>query len=180
MANTRQVILYIAMSLDGYIAKQNDDLSLLSLVEKKREDYGYQEFIKTIDTVIMGRKTYDWVMKQVKVFPHKDLDVYIITHSPGQNIGGVKFYSGDLKQLVMALKKVKGKDIFIDGGAQIVNQLLKEKLIDEFYISIIPVLLGDGVRLFNTGYSEHKLKLISSRQFDTGLNQVRYSLDSGE
>lgn len=180
MAETRQVILYIAMSLDGYIAKPNDDLSFLSLVEKKGEDYGYQEFIKTIDTVIMGRKTYDWVMKHVKIFPHKDLDVYIITRSHRHNAGKIKFYSGDLKELVLALKKVQGKDIFIDGGAEIVNELLREKLIDEFYISIIPVLLGDGVRLFNSGFPEQKLKLISSLQFDTGLNQLRYSLDKGE
>lgn len=165
------------MSLDGYIAKPDDDLSFLSLVEMEGQDYGYSKFIKTIDTVIMGRKTYDWVMKQVKVFPHSDLDSYIISRSPGQTIGKTKFYSGDLKELILALKKVKGKNIFIDGGAEIVNELLKEKLIDEFYISIIPILLGDGVRLFNTGFTEQKLKLITSEQFATGLTQLRYTLD---
>lgn len=72
MENNRKVILYIATSLDGYIAKPNDDLSFLSLVQKEGEDYGYANFEKTIDTVILGRKTYDWVTKAVRHFPHAD------------------------------------------------------------------------------------------------------------
>jgi dihydrofolate reductase len=180
MVTERKVILYIATSLDGYIAKPNDDLSFLSLVEKKGEDYGYQDFIKTVDTIIMGRKTYDWVMKQVKIFPHADIDSYIITRSPRQNIGKTKFYTGDLKELVLALKKEKGQNIFVEGGAQIANELLREKLIDEFCISIIPIILGEGVRLFNTGFPEQKLKLLTTRQYITGLTQLRYSLDCGE
>lgn len=65
----RKVILYIATSLDGYIAKPNNDLSFLSIVQKEGEDYGYSKFINSVDTVILGRRTYDWVMSQVKVFP---------------------------------------------------------------------------------------------------------------
>ena len=61
----RKVILYIACSLDGYIAQPNDDLSFLSIVEKEGEDYGYADFIKKVDTVVLGRKTYDWIMKHV-------------------------------------------------------------------------------------------------------------------
>ncbi len=63
------------MSLDGYIAKNNNDMSFLSIVQKDGEDYGYNDFIKEIDTVIMGRKTYDWVMTQVKEFPHVDIEI---------------------------------------------------------------------------------------------------------
>ncbi|MEI7504924.1 MAG: dihydrofolate reductase, partial [Paludibacter sp.] len=72
MISNRKVILYIAMSLDGYIAKPNDDLSFLSMVQQEGEDYGYTDFVNTVDTVIMGRKTYDWVMTQVPEFPHND------------------------------------------------------------------------------------------------------------
>jgi len=173
----RKVILYIATSLDGYIAKPNDDLSFLSRVQKEGQDYGYAKFIKTVDTVIMGRKTYDWVMKQVKEFPHSQLDSYIITRTPRQDIGKTKFYTGNLKELLLTLKKVKGKNIFIDGGAEIANNLLKEKLIDEFYISMIPILLGNGIRLFKEGLPEQKLRLISSKRFETGLVQLHYQLD---
>lgn len=78
--NNSKVILYKAMSLDGYIAKPNDDLSFLSIVEKEGEDYGYSNFISNVDTIIMGRKTYHWVMKNVDEFPHKNKNAFIITH----------------------------------------------------------------------------------------------------
>jgi len=151
METNRKVIVYIAESLDGYIAKPNDDLSFLSIVEQEGEDYGYHDFISDIDTVIMGRKTYDWVMTQVGTFPHTGKETYIITRTARPAIDKTKFYTGDLKALVLQLKNSNGKNIFVDGGASIVNELLKENLIDEFYISMIPVLLGDGVSLFNDG-----------------------------
>ncbi len=174
----RKVILYIATSLDGYIAKPNDDLTFLSHVQEEGQDYGYTEFINKIDTVIMGRKTYEWVMKQVKEFPHSNLDSYIITRTPRQNIKKIKFYTGNLKELILKLKKVDGKNIFIDGGAEIVNVLLKDKLIDEFYISIIPILLGNGTRLFKNGLPEQKLRLKNSNHFKTGLVQLHYEIEN--
>ena len=177
MKPERKVILYIASSLDGYIAKPNDDLSFLSRVQQEGQDYGYAEFIDNVDTVILGRKTYDWVMKQVKEFPHAQLDSYIITRTPRQDIGKIKFYTGNLKELVLRLRQERGKNIFIDGGAEIVNELFKEKLIDQIYLSIVPILLGDGVRLFKGGLPEQNLKLINSKQFETGLIQLQYDLD---
>ena len=174
MKPERKVILYIASSLDGYIAKPNDDLSFLSRVQQEGQDYGYAEFIDNVDTVILGRKTYDWVMKQVKEFPHAQLDSYIITRTPRQDIGNIKFYTGNLKELVLRLKHERGKNIFIDGGAEIVTELLKEKLIDQIYLSIVPILLGDGVRLFKDGLPEQNLRLINSKQFETGLIQLQY------
>jgi len=170
----RKVILYIATSLDGYIAKPNDDLSFLSIVEKAGEDYGYSEFIKSVDTVILGRKTYDWVMTQVAEFPHADKKTYVITRSQRQAIGKTQFYSGNLKNLILKLKEEPGKDIFIDGGAEIVNELLKENLIDEFIISLIPILVGNGVRLFKDDRPEQQLNLISTKQFEKGLTQLHY------
>ena len=171
----RKVILYIASSLDGYIAKTNNDLSFLSIVEKEGEDYGYEDFISTVDTVILGRKTYDQVMKQVKEFPHADKTSYIITRTPRPSIGKTNFYTGNLKELVLRLKKEQGKNIFIDGGAEVVNELLKENLIDEFFISIIPILIGDGIKLFKDGRRELRLKLVSSKSFDKGLTQLHYT-----
>ena len=137
----------------------------------------YSEFIGTIDSVILGRKTYDWVMKNGKEFPHSNKDTYVITKTPRQKTDNIKFYSGNLKELVLKLKQAEGKNIFIDGGAEIVNELLKEKLIDRFYISIVPVLLGGGIRLFNGSFPEQNLKLKSSMQFETGLIQLYYELE---
>ncbi len=175
MAN-RKLILFIAASLDGYIATKGDDLSFLSMVEQEGQDYGYGDFISTVDTVILGRKTYDKVMTMVNEFPHADKDAYIITRTPRENKEKTRFYTGDLKSLVIKLKKEEGKNIFVDGGAEIVHALLKEGLIDEFYISTIPVLLGEGVRLFKEGRSMQLLKLVSSKHFEKGLVQNHYIL----
>lgn len=171
---SRKVILYIATSLDGYIAKPNDDLSFLSIVEQEGQDYGYAEFVKTVDAVIVGRKTYEKVISMGFNFPHADKDAYIITRTPRQNIGSVKFYTGDLKTLIDKLKSEKGKHIFCDGGAEIVNELLKADLIDEFIISVIPILVGNGTKLFEDGRPELKLELVSTKQFDKGLTQLHY------
>lgn len=170
----RKVILYIATSLDGYIAKPNDDLSFLSIVQQDGEDYGYADFVKSVDTVILGRKTYDWVMTQVPEFPHADKNSFIITRTARPSIGKTNFYTDNLKDLILRLKNEQGKNIFIDGGAEIVNELLKQNLIDEFIISIIPILVGSGTKLFKDKRPEQKLELISTKQFDKGLTQLHY------
>lgn len=171
----RKLVLFIAMSLDGYIAAPGDDLSFLSAVQLEGEDYGYANFINTVDTVILGRRTYDWVMKQVNEFPHADKETYIITRSPRSAIGKTQFYTGKLSELITMLKKKPGKTIFCDGGAVVVNQLLDDQLIDEFIISVIPILLGKGIRLFQEDKPEQLLTLTGSRQFASGLVQLQYS-----
>jgi len=174
MTTSRKVILYIATSLDGYIAGPADNLDFLSVVQKEGEDYGYHDFIKTVDTVIMGRKTYDWVMQQVTDFPHADKITFVITRTARATVGKTRFYTEDLRALVKKLKTEAGQDIFVDGGAEIVQELLKAKLIDEFVISVIPVLLGDGIKLFQDGRPEQGLQLISSKQYESGLVQLHY------
>ena len=176
MANYRKVIVYIASSVDGFIAKPDDDLSFLSVVEREGEDYGYAEFLKSVDTIIMGRKTYDWVMTQVPEFPHSNLDTYIITRTPRPEAGKVQFYTSSLEDLIVRLKSQPGKNIFVDGGAQIVNELLQYNLIDEMIISVIPVVLSGGVKLFQEGRPEQHLNLLNSRQFDSGLVQLHYQV----
>ena len=170
----RKLILYIAMSLDGYIAKPNDDIGFLSMVEQEGQDYGYGDFVKTVDAVIVGRKTYDKVISMGFDFPHADKDAYIITRKPRPNIGSVKFFTGDLKSLVNKLKSENGKNIYCDGGAEIVNELLKDDLIDEFIISVIPILVGNGTKLFKDGRPEQKMELVSVKSFDKGLTQLHY------
>ncbi|NGF55811.1 dihydrofolate reductase [Parapedobacter sp. SGR-10] len=172
----RTLSLFIAMSLDGYIAKPNDDLSFLELVEKEGEDYGYAEFTANIDTIILGRKTYDWVLKEIGTshYDNGERDVYVITRNERPNVGRTTFYTGDLHDLVQQLKKGTGKNIYCDGGAEVINELLKNDLIDEFIISIIPVLVGSGTRLFKDHRPEQLLELISAKTFDTGLAQLHY------
>lgn len=174
----RKLVVYIASSVDGYIAQPNDDLSFLKRVEKEGEDYGYSEFIQTIDTIILGRTTYDWVTKNVPGH-YGAKRTFVITHQEKPAEGNVTFYSGSLTELVAQLKNEDSqKYIFCDGGASIVNQLLQHDLVDELTISLIPVLLGDGVKLFADGRPEQVLQLESAKSFDTGLVQIHYKRSS--
>lgn len=171
----RTVILYIAATLDGYIATQDGDLKFLESVEREGEDYGYGKFIKSVDAVIVGRKTYDKVLSMGFDFPHADKESYIITRTPRPDIGNIRFYTGEVKELVLKLKSEPGNNIFVDGGSEIVHLLMSENLIDEYIISIIPVFLGDGIRLFRDGRPQEDLRLISSTAFESGLVQLHYT-----
>ncbi|GAB3199027.1 dihydrofolate reductase family protein [Pontibacter aydingkolensis] len=162
------------MSLDGYIAKPDDDLSWLSIVETEGEDYGYSEFIATVDTIILGKRTYDKVLSMGVGFPHAKKDCYIITRTPQEPKGKVKFYTGDIKELVTRLKAEEGGTIFCDGGGQVIKMLLQHQLIDEYIISIIPILLGDGIRLFQGGFPEQQVKLVDTKSYKSGLVQLHY------
>jgi len=172
----RKVILYISMSLDGYLAKENDDLSWLSIVEKPGEDYGYSEFNKEVDTYIVGKKTYDVILSLTGgVFPQAEIhDCYVITRQNLTSKEGVTFYKESLKELIQNLKSKPGKNIYCDGGATIVRMLLEQKLIDEFRISVIPILLGGGKRLFQPGFPQEVLELISTKTYDSGLITLTY------
>ena len=176
----RKVSLFIATSLDGYIAKPNDDLSFLKIVEKEGEDYGYTEFTETIDTLIIGRKTYDYVLKEIgpSHYDNGKRDVYVITRTERPNVGRTTFYTGNLTDLVKQLQSENGKNIYCDGGSEIINELLKNDLVDEFIISVVPVLLGDGTRLFKDGRPEQELQFVSAKAYETGLTQLYYKRKS--
>ena len=171
----RELILYIAMSLDGYIATKTNDIGFLETVSQDGEDYGYNEFVSNIDTVIMGRKTYSKVLAMGHT-PHPDKETYIVSRTPQKTIGNTKFYNGNLSELVKELKQQQGKNIYCDGGAEIVTLLLKDNLIDQLYLSVIPVFLGDGIRLFQDGRPQAQWHMVSAKQFPKGLVQLHYTL----
>ncbi|MBL7967153.1 MAG: dihydrofolate reductase [Prolixibacteraceae bacterium] len=173
----RKLCLFIAMSLDGYIAKPDGDISFLDEMNQEGEDYGYKAYIETVDTVLLGRKTYDKILSMGVESPYGERDVYVVTRTPRENSGKTTFYSGDLKELVTTLKSKPGKNIYCDGGAEIISQLLHENLIDEMTVSFIPVLLGEGIRLFSGNFQEKKLKLTGSKSFEKGLVQLHYVLE---
>lgn len=162
------------MSLDGYITQKDGSLDFLSLVESNGEDYGYHEFNQDIDTIIIGRKTYESVLAMGYEYPHKDKNVYIITRQKKPNMGTFQFYNGDIVDLISSLKKETGKNIYCDGGAEIVSLCVQNNLFDEYIISVIPVLLGGGIKLFKEGFDQLELSLISTKTFEKGLVQLHY------
>lgn len=172
----RKLILYIAMSLDGFIARPNDDLDWLQSVAKEGEDYGYQSFIHTVDTIIIGKRTFDKVLTLVETYPHHDKMTYVITHTKQSNKDHIIFYTENIKDLINELKQQAGKNIYCDGGAILVQTLLREELIDEMIISVIPILLGEGIRLFDNNKFIAYLQLLDAKHFDTGLVQLHYAL----
>lgn len=174
--SNRKVVLFISMSLDGFIATKDDNLSWLSMVEKDGEDYGYNALNERVDTYIVGRKTYDTVLKLTggKFPPAQMHTCYVITHQHRKNENGITFYNGNIEELINRLKSQKGKDIYCDGGGQIVKLLMEKNLIDEYIISVIPTILGDGKRLFIGGIKAIKLKAQASKYFASGLVQLHY------
>jgi dihydrofolate reductase len=173
-----KVILYISMSLDGFIAGEDNDLSWLSIVEKEGEDYGYFQFISTIGGYIVGRKTYDKVVEMVGNFPQaKDFPCYVITRQNIPSQENITFYNGEIRALIQKIKKETDKNIYCDGGGEIVKLFMDNDLIDRFIISIIPTILGNGKRLFIGNTASRKLKLKDTKRFETGLVQLTYDRD---
>ncbi|MEI6947899.1 dihydrofolate reductase family protein [Paraflavisolibacter sp. H34] len=170
----REVVLYIAMSLDGYIAAEGDNIDFLSTVEYAGEDYGYADFQTTVDTLIWGRRTYDKVLSMGVDFPHKDKKCYVLSRSRSGTEGFVEFYNGSLQELIGGLKAQEGKNIYCDGGGEIVSELLRHSLIDQLIISVIPHLVGSGIRLFHDNRPEQTLALKRSITYPSGLVQLWY------
>ncbi|MDN3669718.1 dihydrofolate reductase family protein [Echinicola jeungdonensis] len=173
---SRRVILYIAMSLDGYIAKDEGNIDFLNKVDVPGEDYGYEDFQRNVDTVIWGRKTYDKLLSFNIPFPHKDKKCFVLSRNQKGKNEDVEFYGGGLKELISKLKSQKGMDIYCDGGGEAVFGLLKEKLIDRMIVSVIPYLVGKGVRLFKDGRPEQDIELIKSVAYPSGLVQLWYEV----
>lgn len=171
----RQLVLYIAMSLDGYIAKPDGNIDFLSIVETPGEDYGYADFLQSIDTVIWGRKTFDKVLSFGIGVPHKDKQVYVISKERTGHHEHAEYHN-DVVGLVQQLKGKEGKNIYCDGGAEIVFELLNHHLFDRLIVSVIPHVLGGGIRLFKKGMPEQAIQLKRSISYPSGLVQLWYDV----
>ncbi|MEW5741942.1 MAG: dihydrofolate reductase family protein [Myxococcota bacterium] len=161
-------LVYIATSVDGFIARTDGTLDWLDAVQRRGEDYGFARFFRRVDTLVIGRKTYDFV-RALKDWPYGDKRCTVFTHRPVKPKAGETFFSGTPRALLARLAKQGAQRIYVDGG-NVISQFLAAGLIDELTVSQIPVLLGDGVRLFQDG-QERGLRLVRTRSFPTGLVQ---------
>ena len=164
-----KVTLFIAMSLDGYIADKDGGVDWLNGQEEDGENMDtYSEFIKTIDTIIMGWNTYHQVITELSpeewIYPEQIS--YVITHREIPSTERIHFTSESPCDLVKRLREEEGNGIWICGGASIVRQLMETDLIDTLHISVIPTLLGDGVRLFGPLEKEQKLRLVKTQSYN--------------
>ena len=172
----RKVVLFIAMSLDGYIADGNGGVDWLNGQGNDDENIDtYSEFEKEIDTVLMGWNTYHQVVTELSPaeWIYGGLTAYVITHRRHHSAEQIFFTDENPVDLVERLKKQDGKDIWICGGADLVRQLMCAELIDRFYISVIPTLLGKGTKLFGEFPKEQKLSLVQTRNYN-GIVELIY------
>lgn len=171
----RKVILFIAMSLDGYIADSQGKIDWLSGQDENIETKDiYSTFVQNIDTVIMGWNTYNQIVTELSpdVWPYDSFQSYVVTHHPEESTNTIQFVSHQPEDLMKELKQKEGKDIWICGGAQMIQSLMQTQCIDEYHISIIPTLLGSGILLFKDCFSSIPLQLISCHENNGILDTI--------
>ncbi|WP_043931840.1 dihydrofolate reductase family protein [Bacillus sp. EB01] len=166
MSKNRKVVVFIAQSLDGYIATKDDSLEWLFKVEGEG-DNGYSEFYETVDTIVMGKRTFDWIMEQEKgKFPYLNKECYVFTRSQLEDTSDVTFLNEDIPTFIQSLKENEGKDIWIVGGGDLLQTFFKEKLVDEMIVTIAPTIIGEGIPLFKEGSYQLDFHLKSVRTFN--------------
>jgi len=167
------VTLFIATSLDGYIAGPDDDLSWLFT----DADYGFSSFYDGVDTLIMGRGTYEVVCK-FGDWPYKGKKSVVVSRKGDidPSTPDTKIYSEDLPGLVKLLDSQEAKSVWLVGGGELVRSFLAAGLIDRITVSLHPVLLGKGIPLFPGGFPKTMLLFDSSHAFDSGLVQLNYNV----
>lgn len=169
--------VFIATSLDGYIARPDGRLDWLSRFEASGQDYGYEAFFESVDALVVGRNTYE-VVRGLERWPYGTKRCVVLTHRPATATATEEFASGTPEVILERLASAGAKRVYVDGG-DVIRQFLAAGLIDELTLSIVPVLLGSGIRLFAAGLAERWLTLESSRSWPSGLTQLRYTLARG-
>ncbi len=178
MAN-RNIILYTASSLDGYIAKEDGNIEWLeNLPNPTNSDYGYHDFYKHIDTTLMGYKTFEFVKSMDASSHYAKTKNYVFTHR--KNLAPEQYFTfiNNPVPFTKKLKMESGKDIWLVGGGEINSLLLSNGLIDQMIISIIPIVLGTGLRLFPDARSEGALNLIKQVSYPSGIVSLYYDSKS--
>lgn len=174
----RNVKLFIAVSIDGYIAKPDGNIDWLedpSRSEKNKSDYGYEEFYTPIDSTLMGYKTYQEIIGFGIPFPYPDKQNFVFSknHKKEGNYP-VEFIHSNVVDFVDRLKKNEGKDIWLIGGGQINGILLNANLIDMMIVSIVPVVLGGGIPLFGSDTQMKRFTIHKVQEFGGSLIQTTY------
>jgi dihydrofolate reductase len=182
MKSQRKIIVYVATSADGYIARPDGDIEWLNRMPPT-VDHGMTEFYPTTDTVLWGRKTYDWALAYNKKEGRKDgifdlkLANYVFsTKPPKRAVKGAKFVSEPVKAFAQRLRATPGKNIWLMGGGELIASFLDAGEIDEFDIHIMPTLIGEGIPLMAPRHRDIPIRVQSARKYPDGVVRLRYKV----
>jgi dihydrofolate reductase len=179
MTKRRNVIVHIATSADGYIARPDGNLEWLTSRPAPKGFYGMNAFMRSIDTKLLGRKTYEVSLHMGAKFDSKCRNIVFSRHAPPADApSGVEFVSGAIGPFVSRLREHPGKDIWLMGGGELIASFLDEQAIDEFVISVAPVFIGDGIPLIARRHRHVPLDLHSVERFEDGLVQLHYCVQN--
>jgi dihydrofolate reductase len=169
----RKVVLFIASSLDGYIARPSGDIDWLFT----DHDYGYSEFFGSVDTVLLGRKTYEQVLTFGE-YPYEGVKSYVFTKNPLFQVeNNVELVTEDTRKFIDNLRQADGKNIWLVGGSQLTYDFMNKNLVDELILSIHPIVLGEGIPLFVNSTMPQFLKLTKCQTYSSGLVQLSYDVE---
>lgn len=176
-----KVSVFVATSIDGFIARKDGSLDWLdnaSQQVQKNEDCGFNAFLSSVDAVIMGRKTFEFVRDSGQ-WPYRDKRLIVLsggsTSIPESRKNDVTISHEAPKELLKRLSKDGVQHVYVDGGKTI-NGFLKEQLIDEIVVTIMPISIGQGIALFDHGNGDIELTLRSSKTYAGGIVQLQYSV----
>ena len=183
MKARRKIIVYIATSADGYIARPDGDVEWLNR-RPGTVDYGMRAFYRTIDTILWGRKTYDWALDYHKkagskgeIFDTKVANYIFSRKPPRRAAPGVEFVSEPVKAFAQRLRATPGKHIWMMGGGELIASFLDDGEIDEFDIHIIPTLIGEGIPLIAPRHRDVALRLRSAKKYLDSAVRLRYEVE---
>ncbi len=171
------LILYIASSLDGYIARPDGSIDwLTSLPNPSSEDYGYTALLARISTIVMGRKTYDDIIGFGVEWPYPGLTTYVVSSNQSwmPQSPDTFLLDGAVEVALQKLKRESEKDIWLVGGAQLITTALRHRLLDTMILTVVPTVIGSGIPLFSGDTGESQWALTEVRSFDTGLVNLTY------
>jgi len=181
MPKRRRIIVHLSTSADGYIARSDGDLDWLTSRPKPKGFYGVPIFMKSIDTMILGRKTYEVGLRLGAKFDSGGRTIVFSRGvTPADAPPTVEFVSQPIAPFVRQLRDQAGKDIWLMGGGDIIASFLDERAIDEFVITMTPVFIGDGIPLIAPRHRHVPLALLSTESFDDGVVRLHYRVPSVE
>jgi dihydrofolate reductase len=168
----RRIVLGLGISLDGYIARRDGSVDFLFMPK----DYSMAPFFKSNDTALMGRKTYEVGLRMSGgKFDSYGLACYVFSNTlPPREREGVTIIKDSPADFVAKLRKRKGKNIWLMGGGELARDFLKADLVDELYMGIVPVLLGEGIPLFPPGFPQREFSLLENKSYSKGLIALKY------